>query len=53
MSEIINNREYRQKVIKEIIMELHEGKKVDDVKERFHEIIKDVGPTEITEMEQA
>jgi DUF438 domain-containing protein len=53
MSQIINNREYRQKVMKEIILELHGGKKVDDVKERFHEIIKDVGPTEITEMEQA
>lgn len=52
MSQIINNREYRQKVLKEIIMELHNGKKVEDVKERFKDLIKDVGPTEISEMEQ-
>ena len=27
MSEMINNREYRQKVLKELIKELHEGKR--------------------------
>ena len=32
MSEIINNREYRQKVLKDIIMELHAGKSVEEVK---------------------
>lgn len=35
MSEYINNREYRQKILKELILELHEGKSVDEVKERF------------------
>ena len=34
MSEYINNREYRQKVLKELIRELHDGKTVEDVKER-------------------
>jgi DUF438 domain-containing protein len=52
VSQIINNREYRQKVLKEIIMDLHNGMSVDDVRERFRELIKDVGPTEISEMEQ-
>lgn len=53
MSEFINNREYRQKILKEIILELHQGKAVDQVKARFEELIKGISPTEISEMEQA
>ncbi|NLX64333.1 MAG: DUF438 domain-containing protein [Clostridiaceae bacterium] len=53
MSELINNREYRQKVLKEIIKELHNGKAVDDVKAKFEELIKGVSTTEISEMEAA
>lgn len=53
MSEIINNREYRQKVLKELIRELHAGKSVDEVKERFAKLIEGVSTAEITEMEQA
>jgi len=52
MSELINNREYRQKVLKELIMELHEGKSVDDVKERFAKLIEGVSVAEISELEQ-
>ncbi len=53
MSEYINNREYRQKVLKELIMELHDGKSVDEVKERFGKLIEGVSPSEISEMENA
>jgi len=53
VSEIINNREYRQKMLKDIIMELHAGKTVEEVKARFEELIKDISATEISEMEQA
>mgnify|MGYP000980419349 FL=1 len=53
MSEIINNREYRQKVLKEIIKELHNGKAVDDVKAKFEELIKGISTSEISEMEAA
>lgn len=53
MSELINNREHRQKVLKEIIKELHDGKAVDDVKARFAELIKGVSTAEISEMEGA
>ncbi|NLC45137.1 MAG: DUF438 domain-containing protein [Clostridiales bacterium] len=53
MSEIINNREHRQKVLKEIIMELHEGKTVDEVKERFDKLIDGVSASEISQMEQS
>src|SRR5690554_1993849 len=50
---MINNREFRQKVLKEIIRELHDGKTVEEVKPRFEELIKGVSVNEITEMEQA
>jgi len=53
MSEIINNREYRQKVLKELIRELHDGKSVEEIKPRFEELIKGISPAEISEMEQA
>jgi DUF438 domain-containing protein len=53
ISEIINNREYRQKVLKELIMELHSGKTVDEIKPRFQELIKDISTHEITQLEQA
>ncbi len=53
MSEIINNREYRQKVLKELIMELHAGKTVDEVKSRFEKLIEGISAAEIAEMEQA
>jgi DUF438 domain-containing protein len=51
MSEIINNREYRQKVLKELIMELHAGKGVDEVRDRFAKLIEGIAPSEISEME--
>lgn len=53
MSEYINNREYRQKVLKELIMELHDGKSVEEVKERFGKLIDGVSPSEISEMENS
>jgi len=53
MSEVINNREYRQKVLKELIMELHNGKSVEEVKSRFEKLIKGISPGEISEMENA
>ncbi|HHZ00787.1 MAG TPA: DUF438 domain-containing protein, partial [Tissierellia bacterium] len=53
MSENINNREYRKKIIKEVIKELHEGKSVDEVKKKFQEAFEGVSATEISEAEQA
>ncbi len=53
MSELINNREYRQEVLKEIISELHRGKSVDEVKAKFEEVFQSVSAAEIAEMEQA
>ncbi|MDF2541198.1 MAG: domain S-box protein [Herbinix sp.] len=51
MSEYINNREYRQKVLKDLITQLHEGKTVEEVKEQFAKLIEGVSATEISMME--
>ncbi|HOB19347.1 MAG TPA: DUF438 domain-containing protein, partial [Candidatus Atribacteria bacterium] len=53
MSELIDNREHRQRVLKELIMELHQGRSVDEVKQRFQELIKGISVSEISQMEQA
>ncbi|MGI6566954.1 MAG: DUF438 domain-containing protein [Firmicutes bacterium] len=53
MTELINNRAYRQEQLKQIIKDLHSGKTVDEVKERFAALLKDVGATEIAQLEQA
>ena len=53
MSELIKNREYRQKVLKELITELHQGKTVEEVKDRFEKLIEGVSASEIAEMEQS
>lgn len=53
MSEEINNREYRQQVIKQLIKELHAGKSVDEVKQTFEDAFEGVAATEIADAEQA
>lgn len=53
MSEMINNREYRQRILKEIITQLHHGKSVQEVKARFEKLIEGISAKEISEMEQA
>jgi len=53
MSEYINNRQMRQKTIKDIIRQLHEGKTVNEVKTQFEEVFHGVSATEISEAEGA
>lgn len=53
MSKFINNREYRQSVLKELISELHRGASVEDVKAKFEETFGSVSTAEIAEVEQA
>jgi DUF438 domain-containing protein len=53
MSELINNREYRQRVLKELIGELHHGKDIVEVKAKFEASFQGVSTAEISEMEQA
>ena len=38
MSELINNREHRKQIIKGILLDLHKGKSVEEVKPRFDSV---------------
>jgi len=51
MSELINNREHRKQIVKDVIRKLHEGASVDEVKEQFAEVLKGVSANEITIIE--
>lgn len=60
MSEIINNREQtqltkteRQELLKEIIINLHNGRSVDEVKELFEKAAGTISVEEISQLEQA
>ena len=53
MREMINNREYRREVLKGIITELHNGKTVDEVKQKFEDTFSGVSAAEIGEVERA
>jgi DUF438 domain-containing protein len=44
--------EYRKKKTKEIILELHQGKSIEDVKNKFDKLIKDITPEELSAIEQ-
>lgn len=50
--EIIAGSERRIEALKEIIKDLHKGVDVKTVKQRFFELVRDVAPTEIANMEQ-
>lgn len=52
MSEL-NNREQRQETLKGIIKDLHGGVSTDEIKVRFGELLDQVGPTEIADIEQS
>jgi len=39
VSELINNREERQKILKDLIQQLHDGKSVEEVKEQFKQMM--------------
>jgi hypothetical protein len=47
------DRAKRQEVLKGLIQELHAGKGVDEVKGTFAQLIRDIAPAEIAEMEQS
>ena len=53
MSEFINNVEHRQKLLKEIIRRLHDGKNLEDAKKEFKKHFNEVSTAEISMMEQA
>jgi len=50
--EDVDEQEVRLETLKGIIKELHEGKDAESQKKKFEELIKDVAPWEIAQMEQ-
>lgn len=53
MSEYIDNQTQREEKLKAIILQLHEGKSVEEVEAAFAELLEDVGPDEIVRIEEA
>jgi len=49
---VIQDKEARLEILKDIIRELHQGGNIEELKKRFASLIEDVNATEITEMEQ-
>jgi uncharacterized protein len=52
MSELIDNRKQRRETLKGIIRDIHNQKDPEELKNRFKELISDVGATEIAQLEQ-
>lgn len=52
MSELFGKKEEKKKALKVLIKKLHEGADPHGIKERFQELIKDVSPIEIAQMEE-
>lgn len=52
MSEFLKNTEYKKKLIKDIIKELHQGKDPEELKNKFKGILKNISPLEIPLIEQ-
>jgi DUF438 domain-containing protein len=48
----IMDADARQEVLKDIMRDLHGGVEMSILKRRFHELIKDIDPSEIAKMEQ-
>lgn len=52
MSELIDNRRQRRETLKQIIRDIHQNVNPHELKERFRELLSDVGATEIAALEQ-
>ncbi len=46
------SREERVRVLKDIVLRLHRGEKLEDVRAEFHDLLREVSPAEIGAMEQ-
>jgi len=52
MNDPSGEKEDKKEVIKAIIKRLHEGANVEEIKEKFKEVIKDITPIEISQIEE-
>ncbi|WP_366921583.1 DUF438 domain-containing protein [Metallumcola ferriviriculae] len=51
MSELLDSQKQRQEMLKGIIADLHAGKGIEEVKEKFAQLLRHVSPTEISQLE--
>lgn len=52
MSELIDNQRQRRETLKQIILDIHQNKNPQELKDRFRNLLSDVGATEIAALEQ-
>ncbi len=52
MSELINNRGHRKEELKKMILELHNGKSLEEVKPKFEKLFGGIAAREISDIEQ-
>ncbi len=52
ISEVFGKKEDKKNILKEIIKKLHEGAKLEEVKEEFREVLKGIKPNDITQIEE-
>ena len=52
MSEYINNQTKRKEALKHVLLQLHAGQTVEQVKGEFAALLQDVGATDIAQIEQ-
>ena len=52
-SQAVSDPKERQEILKGIIRDLHQGVELETLKQRFRELIKDIDPSEIANMEQS
>lgn len=52
MTELLNNREYKKEQLKKLLLRIHEGEKVEKLKEEFKTVLSNISPLEIPIIEQ-
>lgn len=52
MSELMGHDKQRRETLKQIIRDIHQNKNPQELKERFRELLSDIGATEIAALEQ-
>ncbi len=52
MSELFSEKEARKQMIRDLIKQLHAGVNPDEAKEKFKEVLKDIDPLEIVQVEE-
>lgn len=52
MSEILGDKEDKKEILKDLLRQIHAGKKVEELKEQFKEVLSHLSPLEIPLIEQ-